>query len=1293
MKKLFINLLIGISILILSLSLIILTTLFLWENRKVILSAFGVKLEDNCSVSGLQLTCGSIDFSTKNLHFQFKNLNAKVDITTIFDKSSPILYLSIEEGKGQINAPDKKRSSPRRNNPFLILYYGIYFVKSDINRFDLTITRPDGNKIQVEDFSFVTDYDSFRVKRPFQINFDGINIKIQELSGSILPDSLIIERVSTFLNNNPVEIKGKIDYRGDFEFTGRFYGNSFVYSGLFLKDFDLDFFIKKTGKLFTGKAYWKADSLRYKNLEALRTGGRLHFAGSESIKGNLNTTAEIVRTGKVILDSPVVRAGYSYKLDKKDFTSEGRITIPEISFGRINLKNVMLDFSVRRGERFSVRGSVKTGKLSTQYTLENRLLIINTDRFYVKDLLKETGLYNKKLERLDALAWGEIQIDFSSRTTTADFSFRGIDLFGVVFDEGRVHSEIDNSQAAGIYTLNLSGKNSFGFVNGSFRKNFIEADITVDNLDISGLVFGKKLQFGGEIDGNGHISGYLPDFSLNFSGTAHSFYYRNLKVRDYSFALEYYSDIKKLSVDFSDRNKSIKGLFSLGFQPFSMKLDLKLRQADVSFSGPFLKEMIPAIFSTLTPSKATGSIGINVEKKQWKVDVEIPEARVVINPASDFVYTQVSGSLSKEKKQMHIKFWRENFRLKDYTLGEINGRVDLNNGTVNTELSIEGLSGFDKFSAGGWSRFGMEDRSIKGRILLDFKKGEFQDRLNTEFSGHLKKISGFIQERGFYRGKKAVETDINYTLHVGREETDISLSTDKLQFFLPENLKLQFYRIYGRIKIPYKRPVDATGKLEMEKFTASKNYLYFFDSSPVEVVLKNGKITGSNARFTGIIQGEIKGFEYDLLKNRLKLISEGKIDKNLLSVLLRYANASGDIFYSLHYDGKINDYASALNCSITSDNLNLKTAYTIGILNISKLLMRIKKGSIRAYIRGKSPDVVLGESSVTVDGTGSLVKKFFTLSADTRFLPVKYQNIFQGNLSSNIKTKTFLKEGQLETQVRGRLSVSGKVRLEDDLNKLLKKRKESGAATEDKNLENVTLDLSVESYIPIYLYGKWGKAYAEFNLDVKGTAAKPVANGDISIIYGEIYFMKNKYNIDFANIKIIQNEPYISARISTSIADTFIFIDLSGSAYNPRINFSSSPPKSKDEILSILLLRDTPSALENMPVFKTVGKLLYTLLPFKPSEERGLFNTGFEINILPQYSPTAGISASLYAKRNLTRRIFIALSTPIGQVEEGKRTGWYGFGIRLKERSSFQYKFFETGNQEFDIVFNFPFDF
>lgn len=78
--------------------------------------------------------------------------------------------------------------------------------------------------------------------------------------------------------------------------------------------------------------------------------------------------------------------------------------------------------------------------------------------------------------------------------------------------------------------------------------------------------------------------------------------------------------------------------------------------------------------------------------------------------------------------------------------------------------------------------------------------------------------------------------------------------------------------------------------------------------------------------------------------------------------------------------------------------------------------------------------------------------------------------------------------------------------------------------------------------------------------------------------------------------------------------------------------FLIKPSKSRDEILSILLLKDTPAALENIPVFKTIGKIIYALIPFKDTEGKGLFNTGFEVLLNPQYSPTQGITASIYAK-------------------------------------------------------------
>jgi len=209
----------------------------------------------------------------------------------------------------------------------------------------------------------------------------------------------------------------------------------------------------------------------------------------------------------------------------------------------------------------------------------------------------------------------------------------------------------------------------------------------------------------------------------------------------------------------------------------------------------------------------------------------------------------------------------------------------------------------------------------------------------------------------------------------------------------------------------------------------------------------------------------------------------------------------------------------------------------------------------------------------------------------------------------------------------------------------------------------------------------------------KGTAKKPSINGYINIVYGKISYLKNKYNIDFAKIKIIDNEPYISARLSTVVANTFIYININGNLKNPKLSFTSIPPKSQNEILSILLLKDTPSTFEAIPLFSAIGRLLYMFLPFGTEDETGLFNTGFNVMINPSYNPIYGITASIYARKNLTRRFYIGLSRPIKEVEGINIFGWYEIGANITEKTSVQFKWFENQDKEIQLMFSLPFDF
>ncbi|NPA58618.1 MAG: hypothetical protein GXN94_04935, partial [Aquificae bacterium] len=1082
-------------------------------------------------------------------------------------------------------------------------------------------------------------------------------------------------------------VNGTVNFGGEFDLYGLFKGKNLKLKNLSLQDFRIAFNGEKRGeKLYLNLGYSLGKGI-YSRLTLEGVNGRLTAEGKERLEGKITVEAEKGKSGVLELIKPVLNSSFS--VEKGVITADGRLDALRLFLKKIRVEKPYSTFSLKREKGLVLEGKFFAGKLQAGYRLEKGILTVSVPELQLEAVAGY--LDNPVWKELKGSGKGSVVVNIPKKKTSLDFSFTGLSLFGIKYSEGKLEGQVNNGELSGSYSLSLKNGESKASINGNFVKNSIKGDLSFERLDLSQLVFAERFNFGGLVNGKGKFEGKLPDFKVNITGKAESFFYKRLVVRDFDYRLVYTAGKKLMELAFNGEGRRIDGQVKLAFKPFSLSLLVNMDNANTEFSKPFLKELLPAVFTAITPLTASGKVELTAEKGKWHTSLDIKNSKVLIDPAGDYLYGRFKGFFSKEERRFSGDLWRENFRLKDRTVSQLDGTIKLQGSDLKADLKAEGLSGFEKMVFTGRLNGDLKEKHIKGKAELKLQKGNFLNRLETDFGGHFDSINGLLVEKGYREGKEVLRTKLRYGLSYRNKTAELFFTSPKLEVVLPEDFTVQFFNISGSFKIP-SNPKSATGVLSVNNFAVSKNYIYLFDSSPLEMRLENLTITAGKVDFSGIIKGSLEGFEYSITNNHLKFFSKGKVDRNLLSIFLKYANASGDLLYSLSYDGKLSQFEKNLNFQLHSENLGLKTAYTMGILEFKKFLVQLFNGSLTVQLSGKSPDVVLGESLLELTGSGSLLEKRLELTGKTQFLPVKYLNVFQGNLNSQLHFKLFKKENLPQGKLSGNVSLSGKVRIEKDLEKMVKSRQKAPSSGREE-LERIDLDLKVESYIPVYLYGRWGKAYAELDLQVDGTAAKPVVNGEISIIYGEIFFMKNRYSVDFANIKIIQNEPYISARVSTSIADTFIFIDLSGSAYNPRINFSSSPPKSKDEILSILLLRDTPSALENMPVFKTIGKILYAILPFKSSEERGLFNTGFEINILPQYSPTAGISASLYAKRNLTRRIFIALSTPIGQVEEEKRTGWYGFGIRLRERTSFQYKFFETGNQEFDIVFNLPFDF
>ncbi|MDQ7056552.1 MAG: hypothetical protein Q9M89_08940 [Persephonella sp.] len=132
--------------------------------------------------------------------------------------------------------------------------------------------------------------------------------------------------------------------------------------------------------------------------------------------------------------------------------------------------------------------------------------------------------------------------------------------------------------------------------------------------------------------------------------------------------------------------------------------------------------------------------------------------------------------------------------------------------------------------------------------------------------------------------------------------------------------------------------------------------------------MRNGIVEGKPVRFSGVITGEIKKFSYDIKNSTVSIYSEGRIDRNLLSIVTRYINTSGGLKYRLSFNGRLKDLKKKLYLSLFSENFEVKTTYTVGIVNLQKVLLEISEGVLKLDINGRTAGSVFGESTAKNKG-------------------------------------------------------------------------------------------------------------------------------------------------------------------------------------------------------------------------------------------------------------------------------------------------------------------------------------
>ncbi len=206
-----------------------------------------------------------------------------------------------------------------------------------------------------------------------------------------------------------------------------------------------------------------------------------------------------------------------------------------------------------------------------------------------------------------------------------------------------------------------------------------------------------------------------------------------------------------------------------------------------------------------------------------------------------------------------------------------------------------------------------------------------------------------------------------------------------------------------------------------------------------------------------------------------------------------------------------------------------------------------------------------------------------------------------------------------------------------------------------KGAFNPKLNILVKSDKSIFIKNDFINTTFSLNSHVMGTLYYPVLIGTASAESGDIYFRGTKFRLSYANIYF--NNPYrinptFVIAANTDINQYVVRMNARGSLLNFNINFSSTPPLSELDIVSMLAIGAPASSvyagsagsIAASEVASAIGGSITESITGAISSYFGFKN----LSVIPSYSAiTHSTAPQIMVTKNITKKISISYSNII----------------------------------------------
>jgi translocation and assembly module TamB len=162
----------------------------------------------------------------------------------------------------------------------------------------------------------------------------------------------------------------------------------------------------------------------------------------------------------------------------------------------------------------------------------------------------------------------------------------------------------------------------------------------------------------------------------------------------------------------------------------------------------------------------------------------------------------------------------------------------------------------------------------------------------------------------------------------------------------------------------------------------------------------------------------------------------------------------------------------------------------------------------------------------------------------------------------------------------------------------VRKKGEQSAAEAEEQRPSVPsiwkLDLRVRADNQVFISGMGLESEWRTDLRVRGTSSSPIVTGRAEVIRGTYSFGGRQFELDDGEIRFTGSQPIdpiINLSASTNVENITATINVTGSASNPRISFTSTPTLPQDEILAHIFFGDSVSQLSGLQAVQLAASL------------------------------------------------------------------------------------------------------